>query len=193
MGYLGDLEKALHGQLSSAFADTNTNIVRPPENMAIIAIQFLANTKLDSLVAKDAGLTINTESSSNSTGNFTRKVDQTTATTNKIIFDDTNAASGVAVGDEVYDVDGVLFGTVTELDPDGDNANEIKISASLSVADNEVLSFITPGERTSQGVGGQTIDSDQIFPGGLTIYGRWDAVSLHTSDTDGGIICYFGD
>lgn len=193
MAYPGTLNNALHGQLSSAFTDTPANVVRPPENMAIIAIQFLGDTTLDSLVAKDAGLTANTVSSSNSTGSFTRKVNQGTATTDKIIFDDTNAASGVAVGDEVYDVDGVLFGTVTELDPDGDNANEIKISASVSVTDDEVLSFITPGRRTAQGVGGETIANTVSFPGGSTIYGRWDAVSINATATNAGIICYFGD
>ena len=34
--------------------------------------------------------------------------------------------------------------------------------------------------------------SAQVFPKGLTIYGRWDSVSINAEDTDGGIICYFG-
>jgi outer membrane scaffolding protein for murein synthesis (MipA/OmpV family) len=35
-------------------------------------------------------------------------------------------------------------------------------------------------------------DGTPVFPAGLTIYGRWTAVSLHTADADGGIIAYFG-
>jgi len=180
------------GQFGSVFADTAANTVRPPETLAIVAIQFLADTSLSALVAKDAGITINTASSSHTTGNFTRKVNQTTGASDKIIFDDTNAASGVALGDEVYDVDGVLFGTVIALDPDGDNGSEIQTSASNTVTDDEVLSFVTPSLISKQGVGGQTVDSTQVFPKGLTIYGRWDSVSINANDTDGGIICYFG-
>ena len=180
------------GQFGSVFADTAANTVRPPETLAIVAIQFLADTSLSALVAKDAEITVNTASSSHTTGNFTRKVNQGTGASDKIIFDDTNAASGVALGDEVYDVDGVLFGTVIALDPDGNNANEIQPSASNTVTDDEVLSFVTPNLISKQGVGGQTIDSTQVFPKGLTIYGRWDSVSINANDTDGGIICYFG-
>jgi len=193
MAYPGTLNNALHGQLSSAFTDTPANVVRPPENMAIIAIHFLGNTTLDSLVAKDAGLTANSVSSSNSTGSFTRKVNQTGGSSDQIIFDDTNAASGVAIGDEVYDATGALFGTVTALDPDSDNANEIQISSAANVVDDATLSFITPGRRTAQGVGGETIANTVSFPGGSTIYGRWDAVSINGTATNAGIICYFGD
>lgn len=180
------------GQFGSAFADTAANTVRPPEELAIVAIQFLADTSLSTLVAKDPDVFINDVSSAHSKGNFTRQVNQTTGSSNKIIFDDTNAASGVAVDDEVYDAAGVLFGTVTELDPDGDNDNEIKISASVSITDNEVLSFVTPNTIADQGVGGQTIATAQVFPKGLTIYGRWDEVSINADASTAGIICYFG-
>ena len=119
--------------------------------MSIVAIQFLADTVLDSLVAKNANVTINTASASNAGGLFTRQVNQSLATTDKIIFDDTNAASGVALGDEVYDNTGSLFGTVIALDPDGNNANEIQISASQAVSDNSVLSFIRPNVSSERG------------------------------------------
>ena len=180
------------GQFGSAFADTAANTVRPPEEFVIVAIQFLADTSLSALVAKEPDLFINDVSSAHSKGNFTRKVNQTTGSSDQIVFDDTNAASGVAIGDEVYDAAGVLFGTVTALDPDDDNANEIQISASVSITDDEVLSFVTPNTIANQGVGGQTIAAAQVFPKGLTIYGRWDEVSINADDTDGGIICYFG-
>lgn len=187
--------QAAFGAFGSAFTDTAANVLRPPEGLSIIAIQFLADTVLDSLIAKNPNVTINTASASHTDGMFTRTVDQTTGASTKIIFDDTNAASGVALGDEVYDDAGILFGTVTALDPDGDNANEIQISSSQTITDNEILSFIRPSVSSGEGVGGQAIGngaSDQSFPKGMTIYGRWDAVSLQANDTDGGIIVYFG-
>ena len=180
------------GQLGSAFADTAANTVRPPEDMAIIAIQFLADTSLSALVARNPNNCINTAGAANDGGHFVRKVNQSNATTNKIIFDDTNAASGVAVGDEVYDSDGTLHGTVSVLDPDGDNANEIQISASVAITDDEDLSFISPGRRSDQGVGGQQLASGQVFPKGLIIYGEWDSVSINADAATAGIICYFG-
>ncbi len=42
------------------------------------------------------------------------------------------------------------------------------------------------------GTNSETIDGTQIFPKGLTIYGRWTAVTA-AADGDGGIICYFGE
>ena len=38
----------------------------------------------------------------------------------------------------------------------------------------------------------ETLDTGILFPGGITIYGRWTAVSLNAAQTTDGIICYFG-
>ena len=187
--------QAAFGAFGSAFTDTAANVLRPPEGLSIVAIQFLADTILDSLVAKNPNVTINTASASHTDGLFTRTVNQGTGSTDKIIFDDTNVASGVAVGDEIYQTTGVLLGTVTALDPDGNNASEIQYSATTTITDDEVLSFIRPNVSSGEGVGGQAIGTgsgDQKFPKGMTIYGRWDAVSLQAGDADGGIIVYFG-
>lgn len=192
MAHPSDLANITLGQHGSAFADTAANVIVPPENSVIVAIQFLADTSLSKLVAEDPNTTVNTASSAHTDGKFTRQVNQTGSTTNKIIFDDTNAASGVAVGDKVYDSTGVLHGTVTALDPDGDNDNEIQISASVAITDNEVLTFIVPDQRSNEGVGGQTVASAQVFPKGSTIYGRWLEVSINADASTAGIICYFG-
>tara|TARA_Y100000114_G_scaffold51872_1_gene47361 strand:- start:1314 stop:1892 length:579 start_codon:yes stop_codon:yes gene_type:complete len=192
MAHPSDLVHSSFGQHGSAFADTAANVVIAPENAVILAIQFLADTSFSKLVAEDPNAVINTASASHTDGKFTRQVDQSNSTTNKIAFDDTNAASGVAIGDKVFDSTGVLHGTVTALDPDGDNANEIQISASVAITNNEVLTFITPNQRTNEGVGGQAVDSSQVFPKGMTIYGRWLEASINGDDADGGIICYFG-
>ena len=64
------------GQLGSAFADTAANTVTAPETMSIVAIQFLADTSLSALVAKDPNTCINTAGAANDGGHFTRTVNQ---------------------------------------------------------------------------------------------------------------------
>tara|TARA_R110000824_G_scaffold66195_1_gene171889 strand:+ start:344 stop:727 length:384 start_codon:yes stop_codon:yes gene_type:complete len=44
----------------------------------------------------------------------------------------------------------------------------------------------------AHGTNAEPTDATQIFPKGLTIYGRWTAVTA-AADGDGGIICYFGE
>ena len=184
------------GQIGSAFTDTAANTITAPEELAIVAITFLSATTLDSLIAKDSTLFPNTAAAAHSTGRYSRTVNQSNATTNKIIFDQENfvsQADQIEVGDEVYDgATGVLHGTVTALDPDGDNTKEIQISASVAITNNETLAFRKVGKINTVGTGGQAVDSSQEFPAGMTIYGRWDSVSLNADDTDGGIIAYFG-
>ena len=192
----------------SAFADVAANTITAPEGQVIIGIQFLAETVLSALVAKDSTTTINTAAAAHSTGSFTRTVNQSNATTNKIIFDQENQTSftngspddksyqGIEIGDEVYDgATGVLHGTVTALDPDGDNTKEIQISASVAITDDETLVFKRPNDQyvNGVGVGGLAVANDNKFPAGSTIYGRWDSVSMQSDDTDGGIIVYFGE
>ena len=49
------------------------------------------------------------------------------------------------------------------------------------------------GVAASSGVGSnnELVDSSNIFPKGMTIFGRWTAVTA-TADTDGGIVLYLG-
>ena len=183
----------------SAFVSDAANTITAPEGQSIIGIQFMGATVLSALIAKDSTKTINTAASAHSTGSFTRTVNQSNATTNKIIFDQENNVSKedqIKVGDEVYDgATGVLHGTVAALDPDGDNTKEIQISASVAITNDETLVFKRPDDQyvNGVGVGGLTVANDNIFPAGMTIYGRWDSVSMQSDDTDGGIIVYFGE
>ena len=183
----------------SAFVSDAANTVTAPEGQSIIGIFFMGETVLSALVAKDSTRHVNTAASANSTGSFTRTVNQSNATTNKIIFDQENNVSKndqINVGDEVYDgATGVLHGTVAALDPDGDNTKEIQISASVAITNNETLVFKRPNDQyvNGVGVGGLTVANDNVFPAGSTIYGRWDSVSMQSDDTDGGIIVYFGE
>jgi hypothetical protein len=186
----------------SAFVSDAANTITAPEGQSIIGIQFMGATVLSALIAKDSTRHVNTAASANSTGSFTRTVNMTGASTAKIIFDQENidaddkSYQGIEIGDEVYDgATGVLHGTVTVLDPDGDNSKEITISATVTVTDDETLVFKRPNDKYTNGigVGGLTIANDNIFPAGMTIYGRWDSVSMQSDDTDGGIIVYFGE
>ena len=183
------------GQMGSAFLSEDDNTVTCPEGTAIVAITFITDSEVNTLVSKDANLFPNTVGAAHDGGRYTRTVNQGNATTDKIIFDQENAGTGnedeIKVGDEVYDgATGVLHGTVTALDPDGDNTKEIQISASVSITDNETLAFLRPDAINSQGVGGVTLTNGTTFAGGTTIYGRWDSVKLN--DDASAAIVYFG-
>ena len=185
------------GQFGSAFADAAANTITPPEELAIVAITFLADTALDVLTAKDANIYPSIGAAAHDNGRYTRTVDGATSSATKVIFDQENAGTGdedeIKVGDELYTTStGVIIGTVTALDPDGDNTKEISISASSSISDGITLTFLRPNKVNSQGVGGMAIDSSQVFPKGSTKYGRWDSVSVSADASAAGIICYFG-
>ena len=64
---------------------------------------------------------------------------------------------------------------------------------------NEVVYGITKTNNVYFGIAnantggnGEAVDTSIVFPKGLTIYGRWTAVSLNAAQTTGGIIAYFG-
>lgn len=59
---------------------------------------------------------------------------------------------------------------------------------------NDAAFFGTAAAVAGNGAGGaDAVSSTQVFPRGLTIYGRWTSVTLNAADSDGGIICYFGE
>ena len=188
-----------YGQFGSAFADTAANTITPPEGLAIVAIQFLADTSLSALVAKDANITINTAGAANDGGSYTRTVNGATSSSNRVVFDQENAgtdinnlADNIEVGDEIYLAStGASLGVVTGVNPDDDDTKKIGV-ATQSISDGVTLAFIKPNRNSKEGVGGQQLASAQVFPKGLTIYGRWDSVSINADDTDAGIIAYFG-
>jgi hypothetical protein len=182
------------GQFGSAFADTAANTITAPDSLVIVAIQFLADTSLSALVATDANLFPNTASAAHDDGHQTIQVNGTVSSSANIIFDNTVASLGLKLGDEVYlTATGALLGTITVLET-GDNAYTITISATTSITDDHYVSVVTPNSngKILQGTGGQQLAAAQVFPKGLSIYGRWDSVSMNADDTDGGIICYFG-
>ena len=49
-----------------------------------------------------------------------------------------------------------------------------------------------PAQTAANGAGSQIIANDNLFPKGMTIYGRWTALRLQTTVTTGGCIAYYG-
>ena len=183
------------GQFGSTITQLAAQTVTAPEDHVIVAIQFLSDTKLSALVAEDSQKYVNSIAASH-TGEYTRQVAQGTGSTNKITFDDgsgsaiSNATAGCKVGDHVYDSNGTFHGIVVLLNPDGDDTAEIKIDRNATIADNEILHFSS--KALPVGGGGQQLGNADIFPKGLTIYGRWTSMSIEDDDATGGAICYFG-
>ena len=56
----------------------------------------------------------------------------------------------------------------------------------------EVASFGHQTQTIGNGTGSDVTTSDQVFPKGITIYGRWEEFALAAADSTGGAICYFG-
>tara|TARA_A100001201_G_scaffold93128_1_gene81108 strand:- start:1531 stop:1893 length:363 start_codon:yes stop_codon:yes gene_type:complete len=67
-----------------------------------------------------------------------------------------------------------------------DTGNSVEYSATETT---NTYFGITNGNT---GGNSEVVDTSIKFPKGLTIYGRWTAVSLNAAQTTGGIICYFG-
>mgnify|MGYP003123774898 CR=1 FL=1 len=176
------------GQFGSAFTDTAANTITAPEELAIVAIQFLADTSLSALVAEDADIYPNTVSAAHDDGNQTIQVNGGVSNSATIAWDVTSASLGLTVGDEVYlTATGVLLGTILSI-----GTSNIVISATTSITDDHYVSIVTPNTIASEGTGGQALAAAQVFPKGSTIYGRWDSVSVSADASTAGIICYFG-
>jgi len=176
------------GQLGSAFLSEDDNTVTAPEGMAIVAITFLTNSLVNTLVAKDVNLFPGTTVAAHDRGHQTIQVNGTVSSSATIAFDVTTASLGLKVGDEVYlTATGALLGTIVTL-----GTSNIVISATTSITDDHYVSILTPGKNDggNEGVGGMAIPNDVTISGGTTIYGRWDSIKLHNDDSSA--VVYFG-
>ena len=50
----------------------------------------------------------------------------------------------------------------------------------------------TAANGTQAGTTGYSVAAANVFPKGLTIYGRWKGFTLSAADSTGGLIAYFG-
>jgi len=107
-----------------------------------------------------------------------RTINQPTGggTANKFIFDQENVVGDgdlIQIGDEVYDSNKTtLHGTVTHLNPDGNNTKEIQISATVSYTKGESLYVQKPDFY---------ITGDLTIPPGVTfVYDQKFSINLKT-------------
>ena len=209
------------GQMGSVYTDVD-NVIIPPKDHVIVAIQFLADNiptvlepeKLDEAGPNFPAITASTsdhvDAASNNYFNFNgvwaSEISDATHAINTDITLETPAvpASRIKVGNYVLLVNGDASEADTDMVIDTadtpypiyngpnkqgvyvtayDGVDKVKLSAAITSSSDQALVFLDE----THGAGGTTVAS-QVFPKGLTIYGRWVAFKPAT----GGVICYFG-
>lgn len=207
------------GQMGSAFIDAANKPLYPPKDMVIVAITFLTDTKLETTGVNKGGLTsdtitdaagetqspwIGTDLAAHSVGNYS---DADGHNNNGVGSDGLFELAVDATGKIVP---GMIIESATMFPRDLNDpyilkelhANGVRgiaakrsnpfVAAALAadVADgsNEVVNFFDPN---TMGLGGAIIDSSNVFPKGVTIYGRWTSVEIANGET-GSFIAYFG-
>jgi len=82
--------------------------------------------------------------------------------------------------------------TLSELSPTPkDSASDGTTGICVGNASGEVGAGGTSTPNGTGASGGKIIDSSNVFPKGLTIFGRWDTFTI-AADADGGVIAYLG-
>tara|TARA_R110000737_G_C14402379_1_gene454424 strand:+ start:28 stop:681 length:654 start_codon:yes stop_codon:yes gene_type:complete len=204
------------GQLGSAYTDLEKLIV-PPQDMVIVAIQFLADNtptvltpeKLDTRgpgYVSISGTTTDVVGVADDYMNFQGSAQancdtaatyaagadvSVSATTGAIrvgqavllVLDADHEGSGLTIDPEtpvpIYSGPNQQGVFVTGIAANGDP----QLSAQITPLVNQHLIFLGP----EQGAGGITAAA-QVYPKGVTIYGRWTAFQPSAA----GVICYFG-
>tara|TARA_Y100001937_G_scaffold106703_1_gene148647 strand:- start:1144 stop:1803 length:660 start_codon:yes stop_codon:yes gene_type:complete len=206
------------GQLGSAYSDVEQIIV-PPKDHVIVAIQFLADNtptiltpeKLDrngpGYFAISGSTTDDIEVADNNYFNFNgvhaSHVTNGTIAAGGDVTLATSGAGRVRVGQYVLLVnddanetgaDAMVIDSETPVPIyNGPNKQGVKVTGFNGTTTVNLDTQITPSSQALifldeyHGAGGVTAAS-QVFPKGLTIYGRWTAFKPSAA----GVICYFG-
>ena len=209
------------GQMGSVYTDLDQVII-PPKDHVIVAIQFLADNTPTELVPEkldqqgpnfpaDSGSTADhVDSSGNNYFNFngvwaSEISDATHAVATDITLETPAVPVGrIKVGNYVLLVNGDASEADTDMVIDTadtpypiysgpnkqgvyvtayDGVSKVKLSAAITSSSDQALVFLDE----YHGAGGISVAS-QVFPKGLTIYGRWAAFKPSAA----GVICYFG-
>jgi len=209
------------GQMGSVYTDVD-NVIIPPKDHVIVAIQFLADNtptvlepeKLDGAGPNFPAITGSTSDHVDATGNnyfnfngvWSSEISDATHAVNTDITLETPAVptSRIKVGNYVLLVNGdaseadtdMVIDTADTPYPiyngpnkqgvyvtDYDGVDKVKLSAAITSSGDQALVFLDE----THGAGGIQAAS-QVFPKGLTIYGRWIAFKPSAA----GVICYFG-
>lgn len=208
------------GQMGSAFIDGANKPLYPPKDMVIVAVTFLTDTKLELLATNAGGLTsdtvtdaagetqspwISTDVAAHLGGNYT-----------DADMHNSNGLAGVGVFELAADatgkiVPGMIIESATMFPRDLNDPYIVKefshssgqrgtaakrsnprvaaaVAANVADGANEKGFFLDPN---TIGRGGAIVDSSNVFPKGVTIYGRWTAIEIANGET-GSFVAYFG-
>mgnify|MGYP003648356141 CR=1 FL=1 len=102
----------------------------------------------------------------------------------------TDSATAAVVPPDGYIICAITFMADTVLKADGGLVAENSGTNSKRFISTQNAAHTTGAG--DEGTGGIQIANNNIFPKGLTIYGRWIQFQVKDADTDGGIIIYLG-
>jgi hypothetical protein len=208
------------GQMGSVYTDLDQVII-PPKDHVIVAIQFLADNtptvmvpeKLDYMGPNFPAISGSLDEHVDATGNnyfnfngsWTSEIADISVSAGGDVTLETPAVpvSRIHIGDYVLLVNGDASEADTDMSIDsetpypiynGPNKQGVYVTAYDGVSVVQLSADITPtGDQallfldSYHGAGGTSVAS-QVFPKGLTIYGRWAAFKPSAA----GVICYFG-
>lgn len=210
------------GQNGSAFLDVYEVPFYPPQGLVIVAIQIVHDTMFKYLTAETKSIPSYGGSSTHLHGvtpeyfghaaaahdlgdcviTGCTKSTASTTVAHGANSSGYNGASAIKVGMQVVSIENAA---TNDFPKDGVLGKPIIIEEILSptsfrVSDNANLTVLSPSqdlhglELHSSGSGGQRSAQADIFPAGLTIFGRWVKVQLvdNSAGIVGKVIVYFG-
>lgn len=188
----GESNQMAFGQHGCAFIDDDDNIFVPPDGKVVVAIQCLGATEFDILVAEDPNRFFNTVSAAHGTADITVTGSGGTATEGDGFIDTTGTPATALIGKSLYlKSSGAFLAKVKAVGVDesgADDASTLQMDRTVTIANSAVL-LVTDG---NVGAGAITLDTDNVFPAGITIYGRWTVVSLAADQNTDGAVLYLG-
>ena len=202
------------GQMGSAFTDDTTLAITAPQGLVIVAITFLANSSLAQLVAENNSLpAYGTSHAQRGVPEFfgsavaahnlgdcviagASKAAAITTVTHTANTAGPNSASAIQTGMQLVSLSDADFPRAGLLGKPV-IVEEILSTTTFRVSDNAKTMTLSSQSLAGLalnggGHGAVATDATQVFPKGVTIYGRWVVAEINATDTDGGMICYFG-
>ena len=214
MAYKDNITQYGFGQLGSAFVDTTAQITAP-HGMVIVAIQMLSANKFSELTADSLheqpaygtshaqrggaeffGLAV----AAHNLGDCVIAGASSPATTNIVTHTANTAGPAstsaiqtgmqlVSLSDGDYPRKGLLGQPVIVEEILSTTTFRVSSNATATTLSSQSLAGLA---LNSSGYGGVVIDNGNIFPAGITVYGRWTSFTLQDAAATGGVICYFG-
>ena len=193
MAHPHDLTRASFGQDGCAFIDDDDDIFVPPDGKVVVAIQCLGDTEFDLLKAEDPDRFFNTAEAAHANADITVTGTGGTATEGAGFIDTTETTvSSSLIGKSLYlKSTGAFLAKVKSVGVASDgaaDASTLEIDRDVAIANDAVLAVTDSDE----GSGGVQLDTANVFPAGMTIYGRWTAVSLAADQNSDGAVLYLG-